>query len=177
RRELREEDLKVQNATLRQGQAGMSLIDADSNLLKRRLLDLVISDCRSQDRPAAISFIQIVDFEAYGALHGEEKATRLTQRLARLLQEIPAALDILMVANGPGSFMLIHPGAPHSADLEAWNRKAREAVEQADIPHGNSIQSDRVTLWTEAAWAEPRNLALTADTIIDTTKQVLLERQ
>jgi len=177
RRELREEDLKVQNATLRQGQAGMSLIDADSNLLKRRLLDLVISDCRSQDRPAAISFIQIVDFEAYGALHGEEKATRLTQRLARLLQEIPAALDILMVANGPGSFMLIHPGAPHSTDLEAWNRKAREAVEQADIPHGNSIQSDRVTLWTEAAWAEPRNLALTADTIIDTTKQVLLERQ
>lgn len=177
RRELREEDLRVQNAALRQGQAGMSLIDPDTSLLKRRLLDLVVSDCLSQDRPAAISLLQIVDFDAYVALHGEKSAARLTKRLGQILQAIPAALGILMVENGPGSFMLIHPGASNATALEAWNRKALEAVERAAIAHGNSIHSEHVTLWTEVSWAEANDLTQTADAIIDTTKQVLLERQ
>lgn len=177
RRALREEDLKVQNAALRQGQAGMSLIDPQTELLKRRILDLVISDCRAQDRPAAIGLLQVVDFEAYAALHGEAAARRLSQDLARRFQAIPAPLNMLVVANGPGSFMLIHPGAPQAQALEAWNRRACAAVEEAQIAHGNSIESEHVTLWAKAAWAGPHELALTADALVDTTRQALLERQ
>ncbi|MBX7480936.1 response regulator [Qipengyuania qiaonensis] len=177
RRALREEDLRIQNDALRQGQAGMSLIEPQTDLLKRRIFDLIISDCRSQNRSAALSLLQVVDFDAFVALRGEEAADVLTHHLAELLQSIAAPLDILMVSNGPGSFLLIHPGAADAEELEVWNRKARGAVEQAQMVHGNSIQSEYVTLWTTTAWAPPDDLALSADNLVDTTKQILLERQ
>jgi GGDEF domain-containing protein len=141
------------------------------------VLELVISDCRARGRPAALSLVRIVDYGAYVAAHGQDKGEALLAQVADMLQAIPAPLAVYLTAYGPGSFMLIHPGAPSASELEDWNARAAEAVEMAAIHHGNSIQAEHVTLWTRTVWAEPSGLAAAADTIIDRTKQELLERQ
>ena len=117
-----------------------------------------------------------------GAVAAEQKSLSNFRMASYGAPALPLSMAMLplavyLTAYGPGSFMLIHPGAPSASELEAWNARAAEAVELAAINHGNSIQAEHVTLWTRTVWAEPSGLAAAADTIIDRTKQELLERQ
>ncbi|QQN74228.1 two-component system response regulator [Croceicoccus sp. YJ47] len=177
RRALREEELQLQNAALKQGQISFSLIDPDTDLLRERAFDLVVSDCRRRDRPAAIALVRIVDFPGFVELHGQDSAEAMVRDVAGMLRTIPAPVGVMLTAYGPGMFMGIEPGASSPRALDHWGEQAARAIAERRIHHGNSIQSGHVALMIRTAWAKPGDLGPAADRIIHETKTMLVERQ
>lgn len=175
RRALREEELRIQNTALREGTFGASFIQPATGLLRERVLDVILADCRANAIPAAFCLVQILDFQPYSAMHGDEAAETLAARVATLLQDVEAPTAVMLFAYRPGAFILLQPGARDADACAEWARRASAAVAAAAIPHGNSIEANTVTIRTEPSHGAGNDLAHLIDQVTYTTKTQLLE--
>lgn len=150
RRQMREEELIVQNRKLQEGLLDVAVVDPETQLPRRILAELMLRTCRQQDRKAAIGIAQIADFGLYQEMHGREASSRLLGCIMDEIRQTSAGMSVIPCYYGSGGFLLIEPDA---GSIDAvWHacEALRENVAEAAIPHGNSIHSKHVVMLTNA---------------------------
>lgn len=175
RKEMREADLRLQNLNLKQGKIEAALIDPVVGLPKDGVVELVLNNCRQEGYAAALAIMQIIDFDLYGELHGQDEAFRLRKRISKLLGTSPGPLSSLLCAYGPGTFMVVQPGAESADQLEALSAYVSKVVSQEKIEHGNSISDQNVTLYTNCTWGTGDDLVSLTGELLQSARTKLVE--
>lgn len=177
RRQMREADLRLQNLNLQRGQLDAVLIEPITRLPRDLFVELILRNCREIDEPAALALIHIADFTLYRELHGNAAAEKLLHGIARILASIEAPLAAIPCAYGPGSFMVVQPGAASEDALTTMCNAVRAVVDQAAIHHGNSIRGENVTVLAHTSWGDSEELRTISERLLGRMKTRMAEVQ
>lgn len=158
RRQLREAQLVKQSRDLQRGSLDSTLIDPLTMLASAPVVDLTLRSCVLNGDPACLALLQIDEFDAFEREHGDVAADRLVRKVAGAISTTPAPLSAILVAYDRGTFMVVAPRASGPAPVEKTCEFARDYVAALEVPHGNSVVSDTVTLSTAVAMAPAEEL-------------------
>lgn len=175
RKSMREADLRLQNLNLNQGKLEAALIEPVTGLPKDGLVELLLNSCRQERQPAALGIMQIGDFDLYGELHGETAANNLKRQVGELISTSSGPMSAVLCVYGPGTFMVVHPGAKSKDALEEMMEAISAKVAQEAIEHGNSITDPRVVLHTSCTWGKGAELVALTGELLEGARTQLLE--
>ncbi|WP_066555285.1 response regulator [Croceicoccus bisphenolivorans] len=152
RRQARERQLVASNRELQHAVIDGTLFDSGCGLPSRAWAELVLRDCRKQDRPVAAALVQVDELDAYINHHGTRASESLLREIAGRLREVPAPLCASIALWDDGRFLVLAPGHRDAARLGELCANLQRAVEYPAIPHGNALHHDRVRISTASAW-------------------------
>lgn len=175
RKSMREADLRLQNLNLKQGKLESALIEPITGLPKDGLVELLLNSCREERQPAALGLMQIGDFDLYGELRGEREANNLKRRVGELISTSSGPMSAVLCVYGPGTFMVVQPGAQSKDALEAMMLAVSEKVAAEQIEHGNSVTDSSVVLHTSSTWGKGADLASLTGELLEGARTQLLE--
>ncbi|MCW2307717.1 response regulator [Rhodobium gokarnense] len=168
RRQLREVELQQRHEELARGELGGTLVDPLTRLASPFVMDVTLRSCMESGASACLALIQIDEFAAFRALHGDEATDDLLRRVAAAIARVPAPLTAVLTAYEPGAFMIVEPNARDAFTMHKTCEFARRRIADLEIRHGNSIHNAFVTASSAASLG-------TADALVDLPAHLLAE--
>ncbi|MBW4331986.1 response regulator [Stakelama sp. CBK3Z-3] len=171
RRRLREAELEARNHNLQRGALDATLIDPVTRLARDVVVELTLRSCREHDDSAALALVQVDEFDLFRERHGAVAADALMQRIAEIISEAPGPMAAMPCHYGDGAFMLVQPRAQSREPLGISCTAIRAALTSAEIPHGNSMSGEFVTVSTLTAWGTGEELGEIAARLLSDSKR------
>ncbi|MDY7016120.1 MAG: diguanylate cyclase, partial [Cyanobacteriota bacterium] len=139
--------------------ANQATIDGLTQVANRRKFDQYLNRewkrLARERQPLALVLCDVDFFKAYNDSCGHQSGDRTLQQIARCLRETVKRVADLVARYGGEEFALILPNTPLWGAL-CVSQNALERIRQLNIPHPQSLVSDRITASLGVAAAIPQ---------------------